>query len=110
MKLLKQRLDSLPFIIRRLLSSFYFIFSPYMHSFNHYTSVHIKRMHIDAKLCFLEHFEREKNDATEKRYMGDNRFISQITSIIGIFCELNRLFKVLLKSQFCINMHNSYMY
>ena len=33
---------SLPFIIRRLLSSFYFIFSPYMHSFNHYTSAHVK--------------------------------------------------------------------
>ena len=29
-----------------------------MHSFNHYTSVHVKIMHIDAKLWLWEHFEK----------------------------------------------------
>ena len=31
-----------------------------MHSFNHYTSVHVKSMHINAKYWLLEHFERDK--------------------------------------------------
>ena len=29
-----------------------------MHSFNHYTSVHVKIMHIDATLWLWEHFEK----------------------------------------------------
>ena len=29
-----------------------------MHSFNHYTSVHVNIMHIDAKLWLWEHFEK----------------------------------------------------
>ena len=40
-----------------------------MHSFNHYTSVHVKSMHnIDAEYLILEHFEKSVNRIILHRY------------------------------------------
>ena len=76
----------------QILTSF---LSAQMHSFSHYTSVHVKIMHIDATYWLLEHFERDKSKAPPPNFVSDIRLISRLKAVQRWIIAVNRLFKVL---------------